>query len=81
MYIAAGSSLGVGLGSYIFGYIGHYFHWKYIFHLTSLCGIVWTLFWYLLISDNPSQHPTISTKEKNKIMKNRNLKFCEDKVS
>lgn len=63
------------LGSYLFGYIGRYLHWKYIFHLSSFCGILWTVCWYLLVFDSPNSHPTISEEEKIKIQrKRRNLK-------
>lgn len=59
-----GSSVGLTLGSFLFGYIGQYFHWRFIFHMTSVCGIVWSAFWYLLVYDSPTQHPSISIKEK-----------------
>ncbi|XP_065204378.1 sodium-dependent phosphate transport protein 3-like isoform X2 [Planococcus citri] len=59
-----GISLGEALGSFLFGYIGEYMHWKYIFHFTSICGIIWSILWYFLIHDSPKQHPTISTLEK-----------------
>lgn len=79
--IAAGSTFGFSLGNYIFAYIGRYLHWKYIFHLTSLCGIVWTVAWYSFIIEYPNQHPTISIKEKTKILKHRKQTIDEEKVN
>ncbi|XP_065204379.1 sodium-dependent phosphate transport protein 3-like [Planococcus citri] len=59
-----GMSFGEAIGGFLFGYIGEYVHWKYIYYLTSVCGIIWSVLWYLLIFDSPSKHPTISTVEK-----------------
>lgn len=62
--VSAGSSFGLSVGSLVFGYIGEYTHWKYIFHITSLCGVIWSVLWYNLVYDSPQQHPRISLKEK-----------------
>lgn len=80
-YIAVGSATALSLGMMIFGYIGQYLHWEYIFHLTSLCGIIWTVFWYFLIYDYPDKHPTISIEEKTKIQSNMKEAVTDDKVS
>ncbi|XKL68956.1 hypothetical protein PGB90_006725 [Kerria lacca] len=58
-----GSTAGFGVGSMVFGYIGEYYHWKYIFHLTSVCGLIWAILWYFLIYDTPEEHPTITKNE------------------
>ncbi|XP_065209922.1 sodium-dependent phosphate transport protein 3-like [Planococcus citri] len=76
-----GISLGEALGSVLFGYIGQYMHWKYIFHLTSICGIVWSILWYFLIHDSPKQHPTISTLEKEYIESSLNVTSNKIKAS
>lgn len=75
-----GSSFALGFGNYLFGYIGQYLHWKYIFHLTSLCGILWTIMWYFLVYDFPDQHPTISFEEKNKILESNKNKVSHQNV-
>ncbi|XP_065204369.1 sodium-dependent phosphate transport protein 3-like [Planococcus citri] len=61
---ALGSYIGLTVGSFMFGYIGQYLHWAFIFHLTSLLGIIWGLLWYFLVSDSPALHPTITIEEK-----------------
>lgn len=78
MKISVGVTLGSSLGSYVFGYIGQYLHWKYIFHLTSIAGVVSTVFWYFLIFDHPEQHPTVSIEEKTKISKSRTRSVDEN---
>ncbi|XP_065204370.1 sialin-like isoform X1 [Planococcus citri] len=62
--LALGSYLGLTLGSFLFGFIGQYLHWTCIFHLTSLLGIIWGLFWYFLVSDTPASHSSITIEEK-----------------
>ncbi|XP_065221657.1 sodium-dependent phosphate transport protein 3-like [Planococcus citri] len=60
----AGSISGMTSGNFLFGYIAQYLDWTYVFHFTSICGIIWSILWYMLIHDSPSQHPTITKEEK-----------------
>ncbi|XP_065204374.1 sialin-like isoform X2 [Planococcus citri] len=60
---ALGSYIGLTIGSFLFGFIGQYLYWTYIFHLTSLLGIIWGVFWYFLVSDSPARHPSITIEE------------------
>ncbi|XP_065221658.1 sodium-dependent phosphate transport protein 3-like [Planococcus citri] len=60
----SGSMAGTISGNVLFGYIAQYMNWVYVFHFTSICGIIWSILWYTLIHDSPSQHPTITVEEK-----------------
>ncbi|ESO85177.1 hypothetical protein LOTGIDRAFT_167964 [Lottia gigantea] len=42
--------------------------WGSIFYLTSIVTIVWLFFWFFLVSDTPSEHPSISNIEKKYII-------------
>ncbi|KAL7642906.1 UNVERIFIED_CONTAM: hypothetical protein RMT77_006195 [Armadillidium vulgare] len=37
--------------------------WPSAFYITGLVGIVWTVFWLLLIRNDPAKHPFISSEE------------------
>ncbi|XP_065223740.1 sodium-dependent phosphate transport protein 3-like isoform X2 [Planococcus citri] len=66
-FIAAfygGSVVGMTAGNFIFGYTAHYMNWTYVFHLTTVCGIIWSIFWYIFVHDSPDLHPTITAEEK-----------------
>lgn len=65
----------------VFGYIGEYYHWKYIFHLTSVCGLIWAILWYFLIYDTPEEHPTITKNEVEYISNSLKNSEENDKVS
>lgn len=78
--ISGGMGTSFCIGSYLFGYICRYIHWKYVFHLTSLCGILWTIGWYFLVFDSPSVHPTIRREEKSKILEKKKYLTNNTKV-
>ncbi|XP_065209921.1 sialin-like [Planococcus citri] len=76
-----GTYIGMTAGSFLFGLIGQYLHWSIIFHFTSLCGVIWSIFWYLLVHDTPAKHPTISVEEKEYIVNSLKKATCKTKNS
>lgn len=59
-----GASFGYAFTNFCGGYIAEHIHWAYIFYLTSICGIIWSMCWYIFVYDEPQKHPTITTEEK-----------------
>ena len=62
-----GSSMGVAVFYPTFGYIMRQFSWEYIFHFCGAVGIVWFLAWSYFVYDTPTDHPRISSIERNYI--------------
>lgn len=48
----------------MFGLIAETIGWEYVFHATSLIGIIWFILWQYLVYDTPYEHPRISESEK-----------------
>lgn len=38
--------------------------WESVFYVTGGIGIIWSVAWFLLVYDSPSQHPRISDEER-----------------
>lgn len=38
--------------------------WESVFYVTAVIGIIWSVAWFLLVFDSPSQHPRISVEER-----------------
>lgn len=38
--------------------------WESVFYVTGVIGIIWSVTWFLLVFDSPSQHPRISAEER-----------------
>lgn len=68
MTVFLGTSLGIAVGYPMFGYIAETIGWEWVFHVTSLIGIVWYILWLYLVYDSPHDHPRISDEEKRYIM-------------
>lgn len=48
----------------ICGYLIASLGWESVFYVTGVIGIVWSVAWFLLVFDSPSQHPRISDEER-----------------
>ncbi|XP_014230094.1 putative inorganic phosphate cotransporter isoform X1 [Trichogramma pretiosum] len=64
-----GSSVGAAVTYPLCATIISNYNWEAVFHITSLIGIVWYVFWLFLVYDSPQQHPRILESEKNYICK------------
>ncbi|XP_049798966.1 sialin-like [Schistocerca nitens] len=58
-----GSSVGAALTFPLCGMIIHFFNWQAVFYVTGTIGIIWFIGWWLLVYDNPADHPRISESE------------------
>ncbi|XP_049854257.1 sialin-like [Schistocerca gregaria] len=58
-----GGSIGTAVTFPLCGMLIHYLNWQSVFYVTSVIGIAWFVFWWWLVFDSPSQHPTITQKE------------------
>lgn len=61
--------LGGALTLPICGYVIANWGWKQVFFLTGGLSVVWTIFWFGLVYDSPSEHPRISVEEIESIRK------------
>ncbi|XP_011136640.1 sialin isoform X1 [Harpegnathos saltator] len=58
------SSLGAAITMPICGYLIASLGWESVFYVTGAIGIIWSVAWFLLVFDSPSQHPRISHEER-----------------
>ncbi|CAF4347837.1 unnamed protein product, partial [Rotaria sordida] len=45
------------------GLIAVHWSWEWVFYLSGVLGLAWTLAWFYLTAESPSTHPTISDEE------------------
>jgi ACS family sodium-dependent inorganic phosphate cotransporter len=45
------------------GLIAAYWSWEWIFYLSGISGLIWSLCWFYLIAESPATHSTISNEE------------------
>ena len=64
----SGPFAGTVLGMPLSGLIADYFGWAWVFYFFGLLGVVWSFFWFILVTDSPSEHPKISKKERDYIV-------------
>jgi len=48
--------------------------------IAGAMGVIWSIMWFFLVYDTPSQHPRISDKEKNYIENALNKKAVKSEV-
>lgn len=58
------SSLGAAITMPICGFLIDSLGWESVFYVTGVIGIIWSVAWFLLVFDSPSQHPRISMEER-----------------
>lgn len=61
------SSLGAAITMPICGFLIASLGWESVFYVTGAIGLTWSIAWFGLIYDSPSQHPRISMEERNYI--------------
>jgi len=67
----SGSRLGAAFALPFVAWLIEYSGWRISFFVLGLVGIVWALIWYLFFRDNPEEHSSISSKELDHILLNR----------
>lgn len=66
-FSGAGANFGAFVALPLTGFICHALGWPAVFYCCGGAGCVWSLFWFLLVSDDPRTHSRISEQEKNYI--------------
>lgn len=59
----SGPFAGTVLGMSGSGLIEHHYGWAWIFYIFGLLGIIWSIFWFYLVTDYPKQQVKISKEE------------------
>ncbi|KAK2727917.1 hypothetical protein QYM36_008404 [Artemia franciscana] len=67
--VYGGAELGTVSGLLLTGLIIENIGWEAVFYIEGCFGIVWAVFWLLLVHDNPDEHPRISETERIHITK------------
>lgn len=65
--LLAASSLGAAITMPMCGFLIASLGWESVFYVTGVIGIMWSIAWFLLVFDSPSQHPRISAEERHYI--------------
>ncbi|XP_015177637.1 PREDICTED: sialin [Polistes dominula] len=61
------SSLGAAITLPICGFLIASLGWEFVFYVTGMVGLTWSIAWFYFVYDSPSQHPRISVEERNYI--------------
>ncbi|XP_038821972.1 sialin isoform X2 [Salvelinus namaycush] len=64
----SGANFGAFVALPLTGFICHSLGWPAVFYICGGAGCIWTVFWFILVSDQPGTHPRISTREKHYII-------------
>ncbi|XP_007948071.1 sodium-dependent phosphate transport protein 1 [Orycteropus afer afer] len=79
------SQSGFILGSFIVllvtGFICQSMGWPVVFYILGACGCVLSLLWFILVYDDPKDHPCISISEKNFITSSITQQFSSSQQS
>lgn len=62
-FIATGMYVGIILAFPLAVWIMTRFGWPWVFYLFGAAGLIWSIVWYLLVTNNPEDHPRISQEE------------------
>ena len=60
MTIFVGATVGVMTVTSLGGVIIEHFGWPHMFYFSGGLTLIWAIFWYFLVFDSPSKHPTIT---------------------
>lgn len=63
----SGPFAGTVIGMPLSGILAQSFGWPWVFYVFGIFGIVWSFFWFILVTDSPGEHPKISREELNYI--------------
>lgn len=62
-FLATGMYVGIILAFPLAVWIMTRFGWPWVFYLFGAAGLLWSVVWYLLVTNNPEDHPRISQEE------------------
>lgn len=63
------------------GLLADSYGWRSIFYVTGAMGLVWCLFWFVLVFDSPQSHPWISQEEEEYIVESISTAKGEKRVT
>ncbi|CAH1999139.1 unnamed protein product [Acanthoscelides obtectus] len=75
-----GSSVGVAITYPICGFVIDRWGWEVVFYSSGFTGTVWFAAWWLLIYDNPHEHPRITHNEREYIVNSLGQSVAKDKA-
>ncbi|XP_032230700.2 sialin [Nematostella vectensis] len=64
----SGAHIGTVLAMPLSGFLAQRFGWSTIFYVFGVFGIIWTLLWFSIVKNSPSEDPRITAKELNYIL-------------
>lgn len=64
----AGAQIGNVIVMPLAGFLSEYFGWPSIFYVLSVTGLIWCIFWALIVADSPQKHRQISKAEREYII-------------
>ncbi|KAI1901770.1 hypothetical protein AGOR_G00037820 [Albula goreensis] len=67
-FSGAGANFGAFVALPLTGFICHTLGWPAVFYCCGGAGCLWGLFWFILVSNEPSSHPRISVHERDYII-------------
>jgi len=59
----AGARLGIIISMFLSGHLAYKVGWSSIFYFFGISGMLWSVVWFALVRNSPSQQPRISAKE------------------
>ncbi|KAK2716907.1 hypothetical protein QYM36_007152, partial [Artemia franciscana] len=76
--VYGGAELDTVSGLLLTGFIIENIGWEVVFYIEGCFGVVWAVFWLLIVHDNPEELPKISEKEKTYIKhKSQKMYMCQ----
>ena len=66
--LASGMYIGLAIAFPTAVWIMTHIGWPWVFYLFGAFGLVWSVIWYLLVTNNPEDHPHISQEELHHIL-------------
>src|SRR5262249_51566848 len=62
-FLASGMYVGLIIAFPLAVWVMTHLGWPWVFYLFGLLGLVWSMAWYLLVTNNPEENPRISPEE------------------
>ena len=76
-----GASVGTVIIFPMSGVLADAYGWRSIFYATGAAGLLWCLFWAILVFDSPQDHPWISEEEREFIVRSIAVEKGEKEVT
>ena len=77
----SGAAIGGIISVPLIAYLAIFLHWKVIFVLVGLVGLLWLIPWMVLVKSPPIKHPWITDEERDYILSGQTNQDPEDAVA